>query len=111
MIAETWARSATNVDWVRVPLPHKVSLVAIALAERLERTEYGEEHFFAYGISLGVVLNTAFRNAANLGFSPLDELLITSAARVSESVNERLASLPVSQELQAFVTQDDASER
>ena len=104
MISETWDRSAKYVDWNKTKSPHKVSLVAIAIAERLQSLHMGDKSFFAYGIALGTVLTTVARRHRSLGFQPIDHLLLAEAIRIQEKVQEELEERPLTREINALLT-------
>lgn len=105
MITETWDRSKKHVNWQDVSPPHKISLVAISLAERVEKTQYGDPSFFGYNLALGVVLLTANRNHTRFGFSPLDFYLLDAAGETQQRSCDAMALLPVAKEINAFLNE------
>ena len=103
MISETWERLKKHENWQNANPPHKVAIVAIALAERVENVEYGEDSFFAYGLSLGTVLLTVQRNYDSLGFIAFDKILLNEASKIQQKACDELQDLPITKEMDALL--------
>ncbi len=106
MISETWAQSKKHVDWRKTERPHKVALVALALAERIEKSGENDFSTLGYGIALGTVLNTAYRNRDSFNFSRLDDLMLSKAANTQTKEVEKLAGRPIVEELKSILAAD-----
>ena len=101
MISETWQRSMNNASWITEKPPHRVSLVAFSLAERLQKTRYGDPSFFGYSLALAAVFATVTRKHSQLGFSQLDEHLMMSAWEVQQKAIVAMDTLPITAEIKA----------
>lgn len=77
-----------------------VALAAIALAEKIVNTDKDDPSVLAYGMVLGTVLIAAERNQSSLGFSSLDDVLLTAVVKTQEELARFLNDRPISKVLE-----------
>ena len=80
LVAEVWDGSPHFFDGRFGQRPHKLSVVAAALANAIEELGFENRHTNTFAICLGQVLNEATTKASLYPFNKLDDDLLTTSA-------------------------------